>query len=245
MNATLSGVALVTGASGGIGAAIARALAIRGMSLCLTGRDEVRLEACATEARLRAGQVIAHAADLSSDDALRGLTHRVETDLGRLDVLVHAAGAISLGNLETAGWHDLDEQYRVNLRAPFLLTKACFPLLKSSKGQVVFVNSTAALAATAENAAYGATKRALQSLCASIRDHANQHGVRVLSVYPGRTGTGMQAAVHIREGRSYEPANLLQPADVAGVVVAALEAPHTAEVTDIIVRPMCKPSAPG
>ncbi len=244
MTTRLAGVAVVTGSSSGIGRAVARALAAEGMSLCLTGRDAGRLQDGAREIAARAAQVIVHQADLSSDEGLRGLAVRVRTDLGRLDVLVHAAGVLHLGDVEAAGWDDLDEQYRVNLRAPFLLTKAFLPMLKQSSGQVVFVNSTAGLVAGAENALYAATKHALRALARSFRDHVNQYGIRVLSVFPGRTATPMQEAVHRFEGRRYEPAGLLQPSDIAEVIVTALALPRTAEVTDIVVRPMNKPS-PG
>jgi NADP-dependent 3-hydroxy acid dehydrogenase YdfG len=240
----LAGVALVTGSSSGIGLAVARALAAKGMSLCLTGRDAGRLQDGALEIAPGAARVVVHQADLASDEGLRGLVVRMGAEFGRLDVLVHGAGTMHLGDIESAGWGDLDEQYRVNLRAPFLLTKAFLPMLRHSGGQVVFVNSTAGLVAGADNALYAATKHALRALAGSIRDHVNQYGVRVLSVFPGRTATPMQEAVYRFEGRRYEAADLLQPGDVAEVIVAALASPRTAEVTDVVVRPMKKPS-PG
>lgn len=243
MNASLDGVAVVTGSGSGIGRAVALALAERGMSLCLTGRDEDKLRECARMIGSRPAAVFEHPADLSSDEGIWGLVRRVAATSGRLDVLVHAAGTLCLGSVEAVGWNDLDEQYRVNLRAPFLLTKAFLPLLKESKGQVVFINSTAGLAAGADNGLYAATKQALRSLAGSIRDQINQHGVRVLSVFPGRTATPMQEAVHRFEGRVYRAGDLLQPSDVADMIVATLSLPRTAEVTDVMMRPMKKPSA--
>lgn len=243
MTTPLTGVAIITGSSGGIGRAVALALASHGMSVCLTGRDDGKLQGVAREIASRPAQMIVHGADLSSDDGIRGLVERVVTGFGRVDVLVHAAGVLRLGNVETAAWDDLDDQYRVNLRAPYLLTKAFLPMLKESNGQVVFVNSTAGLLAGADNGAYAATKHGLRSLAGSIRDHVNQYGVRVLSVYPGRTAGPMQEFVHRFEGRQYEPPDLVQPSDVADVIVVALALPRTAEVTDVMLRPMKKPSA--
>ena len=75
----------------------------------------------------------------------------------------------------------------------------------------------------------------------SLRDEVNEDGVRVLSVFPGRTATPRQERIHAGEGREYRPERLLQPADVASVVVCALELPRTAEVTDISLRPFLKP----
>jgi len=241
MSTPVAGVAVVTGASGGIGRATASALAGQGMSLCLSGRDVGRLQEVAREMTPRAPHVLVHAADLSMDDGIRSLASRVAADFGRVDVLVHAAGTIRLGNVESSAWGDLDEQYRVNLRAPFLLTKAFLPILKEAHGQVVFVNSTAGLVASGENGLYAATKQALRAIAGSIRDHVNADGVRVISVFPGRTATSMQQAIHLFEGRSYEAADLVQAGDVAELIVGALGLSRTAEVTDIVVRPMKKP----
>jgi short-subunit dehydrogenase len=241
MSASLTGVAVVTGASSGIGRAVAQAMAAHGVSLCLSGRDEARLQATARELASRATQVLVHAADLRSNDGICGLAERIRTGLGRVDVLVHAAGTLRLGDVEKAGWDDLDEQYAVNLRAPFLLTKALLPLLKEARGQVVFVNSTAGLAAGVDNALYAATKQALRSLAGSLRDQLGPAGLRVLSVYPGRTDTPMQERVHAYEGIKYDGRDLLSPGDVAEVIVSSLLLPRQAEVTDVVVRPTRQP----
>jgi len=242
MSAALSGVAVVTGASGGIGGAIARALAGQGMSVCLSGRDAARLEEVAGQITARTSEVFVHRGDLATDEGIRGLVATVAARSRRLDVLVHAAGTIRLGDIEAVGWNDLDDQYRTNVRAPFLLTKAFLPMLKETRGQVVFINSTAALSAGVDNALYATTKHALRSITDSIRDHVNPYGVRVLSVFPGRTATAMQEAVHRLEGRQYEPENLVQAADVAEIIVGALALARTAEVTEVVLRPMKKPA---
>jgi len=239
----LSGVALVTGASSGIGLALAGALGARGLRVLLTGRDAARLEEAAARVRTRGGTALFCTADLASDPDLRKLASWVEREAGKLDLLVHSAGSVHLGSIDSVGWEDLDADYRVNVRAPFLLTKALLSLLRAAAGQLVFVNSTAGLAAGPDNALYAATKHALRSLAGSIRDHVNGSGVRVLSVFPGRTATPMQEAVVRFEGRSYLPEELLQPEDVAEMVVAALMLPRTAEVVDVVMRPMTKPSA--
>ena len=240
MSAPLTGVAVITGASGGIGHAVARALARPGMSLCLIGRDPARLDRCGRAIEGAAERSFTHAADLSSDEGIRGLVERVEAEGGRLDVLVHAAGSLALGSVEDATARDLDEQLRVNLRAPFVLTQAFLPLLRRSQGQVVFVNSSAGLVPAADNVLYAATKSALRSLADGIRTHVNPWGIRVLSVFPGRTATAMQEAVCRFEGRDYEPANLLRPEDVAEIILASLSLPRTAEVTEITIRPLRK-----
>ncbi len=236
----LGGVAVVTGAAGGMGRAIARALAARGVSLCLTDCNGEALRACAEEIGGQAALV--HQADLSLDQELRSLVERVSAGPGRVDVLVHAAGLLKLGNLEAAGWDDLDQLVRVNVRAAYLLTKALLPLLEASRGQVVFLNSSAVLAPGPDNVLYAASKHALRSLADGIRSHVNPMGIRVLSLFPGRTATAMQRAAHGFERRPYRPQDLMQPEDVAEVIVASLSLPRTAEVTDIFMRPMKKPA---
>ena len=235
-------IALVTGAGSGIGRAIALALAERGAGLVLVARRLETLEAVAASASCTPGSCRCHAMDLSRDPAVEDLCRTIERDPGRLDILVHAAGVFRAGSLEQALPEEFDEQYRLNLRAPYLLTRGVLPLLKLSRGQIVFVNSTAGLDARATVSQYAATKHALKALADSVREELNPHGVRVLSVYAGRTATPMQERVHEYEHRPYRPETLLQPEDVASVVVSALGLPPTAEVTDIRIRPMIKPA---
>jgi len=135
----------------------------------------------------------------------------------------------------------LDLQYSTNVRAPYLLTQRLLPLLITSRGQIVFINSSVGLAANRPNIGqYAATKHALKALAESLREEVNPKGVRVLSAYLGRTATPMQEALFRAEGNTYHPETLLQPEDVASMIVHALMLPSTAEVTDINIRPMRK-----
>jgi NAD(P)-dependent dehydrogenase (short-subunit alcohol dehydrogenase family) len=236
----LSGqVALVTGASSGIGRAIALALAAEGTSLLLVGRNADTLESVASIAAQTRAET--HRADLSADPDVRDVATRIQNDFGRLDVLVHGAGVTTLGEVESAPVAELDRQYRTNLRAPYLLTQMLLPLLRSTQGQVVFVNSSVAMNARAKVSQYAATKAALKALADSLRDEVNFAGIRVLSVFPGRTASPMQQALHEALGEDYRPERLLQPEDVATAVVSALCLPRSAEVTEINVRPLAKP----
>lgn len=233
-------VALVTGAGSGIGRSIALALASHGFAVGLVGRTADRLQAVAEEARRTSPGVVWLPADLSVDNQVAGLTHAVGTRFGRLDVLVHSAGGIRPGRVDQALVEDLDWQFRINLRAPFLLTQSLLPMLRASKGQIVFVNSAAALNPAASNGQYAATKAGLRTIADSLRMVVNPEGIRVLSVYPGRTASPMQAGVHQWEQRPYRPEMLMQPDDVANTVVAALLLPRSAEITDLMIRPMRK-----
>jgi short-subunit dehydrogenase len=231
--------AVVTGASSGIGRATALALATHGATVCLVSRRLPALQKVAAEAGPD-GCCRCYRADLAQPAEIDRLGAELSHDCTHIDILVHNAGAISLGDLATQSAEDFDRQYRVNVRAPFALTQHLLPKLKCRRGQIVFVNSTAALKPGLKSGQYAATKASLRALADSLRDEVNADGVRVLSVFVGRTATPMQAAVHRFEGKQYRPDVLMQPEDVASVIVSALALARTAEVTDIIVRPMRK-----
>ena len=233
-------IALVTGASSGIGKAIALGLAAQQAVLCLVGRRPEALEAVAARARDTACRVLSYRIDLTRDEDLEELTACLRRDVGALDVLVHSAGVIAGGRLESAPVADFDWQYRTNVRAPYLLTQALLPLLQPRRGQIVFINSSVVSRAQAGVGQYAATKHALKAIADSLRDEVNPEGVRVLSVFLGRTAGPMQAALYAREGKAYRPELLLQPEDVAQVVLHTLGLPRTAEVTEISMRPLTK-----
>lgn len=235
-------VLLVTGASSGVGRAVALRSAREGGVALLTGRSGERLEAVAAEIRNAGGQASCCAADLTRAPDLDRLVQRAAEQGPGLDGLVHCAGAIALGALEHTDAATLARMLAINLEAPLHLTRRLLPLLRARRGQVVFVNSSAALTAGPTAGAYAASKAALHALANSLRDEVNDLGIRVTSLFLGRTATPMQQAVHEQEGRPYRPERLLQPEDVAELLVAALALPETAEVTEIRLRPAHKPS---
>ena len=166
---------------------------------------------------------------------------RIERDFGGIDILIHSAGFISLNSLENASLEDFDRHYRINVRGPYALTQAMLPILRARRGQIVFINSSiGVMNAKAKLSQYAATKHALKAIADSLREEVNAEGIRVLSVYPGRTATPMQAAVYEIEGRDYNPKRLMQPEDVANIVVSTLSLPRTVEVTYIMIRPFIK-----
>ncbi len=227
---------LVTGAGSGIGRAIALRLAEAGANIEAVGRRRDALEETARRARM--GRIAVHAADLTVDATIAELAQKFGAH--GLDILVHSAGAYSRGPLEDATVEDLDLLYRTNVRAPYQLTQALLPALRATFGQIVFINSTVGLSARANVGQFAATQHALKAVADSLREEVNAAGVRVLSVYPGRTATERQARIYALEGRAYTPETLMQPEDVAATVVAALTLPRTAELTDLHVRPMRK-----
>jgi NADP-dependent 3-hydroxy acid dehydrogenase YdfG len=226
-------VAVITGASSGVGRAIAQALAANGAKLCVVGRNLATLQNISEDVK-------AIQADLTVEEDIIELKKVIERDFGRVDILVHSAGIHSMSPIEKASASDFDKLYQLNVRAPYLLTQTLISMLREQRGQVVFINSSVGLRSEARIAQYAATKHALKAIADSLRDEINEAGVRVLSVYMGSTATPMQEKIHKSKGRIYHPELLLQPSDVASIVISSLLLPRTAEVTDISIRPMKK-----
>lgn len=233
-------VALVTGASSGIGKAIALALAPQGADLYLAARRIEALEGTAKEAQGLGARAHASSLDLTKDEDIRAVGERLQREAGRLNILVLCGGAISHGPLEKALLADLDLMYRSNIRGHYSLIQTMLPLLRKGPGQIVFVNSSAGLRSSANSGQFSATQHAFRSMADSLRGEVNADGIRVLSVFPGRTATPRMEKLFAKEGRPYRPELLLQPEDVAEMVTHALRLPRTAEVTDISIRPMQK-----
>ena len=232
--------AVITGGGTGVGAALALALAGAGATVHLVGRRADRLQSVANHICSAGGQAICHPGDLSTSEGQVGFAGRIQRELGSLDILIQNAATYSTGTIADSDPVEFDKLYQTNVRAPYLLTRALLPLLKPRRGQVVFINSSSGITAKPSSAQYDATKHALKAIADSLRGEVNQFGIRVLSVYLGRTATEMQERIHASEGKPYRPELLLQPGDVASVVINALSLPFTAEVTDIHVRPMIK-----
>jgi NADP-dependent 3-hydroxy acid dehydrogenase YdfG len=233
-------VAVVTGASSGVGRAIALALARQGAELCAVGRNSNALAETVAAAR-QFSPATTFLLDLTVEENLQTLLRHLEEKAGKVDILVHSAGVIHQDLMEHARIEDLDLQYATNVRAPYLVSQRLLPFLTRARGQIVFINSSVGLAVKRpEVGQYAATKHALKAIADSLREEVNPKGIRVLTLYLGRTATPMQQALFQQDGREYHPETLLQPEDVASVVVHALMLPSTAEVTDISIRPMTK-----
>jgi NADP-dependent 3-hydroxy acid dehydrogenase YdfG len=232
--------AVVTGASGGIGGAIAVSLAQNGAAICAVGRNESMLLETTRQAQIHS-RALPFQADLTIDTDISRLGHLLETEFKHIDVLVHSAGVIHHNPMQSARIEDLDEQYSSNVRAPYLLTKSLLRLLKISQGQIVFIHSTLSVGVKQPDVGqFAATQHAMKAIADSLREEVNGEGIRVLSVYPGRTATPRQKRLYEIAGKVYRPELLMQPEDVAKMVVAALTLPRTAEVTDISMRPMLR-----
>lgn len=239
MDSLKNQVAVVTGASSGIGKAIALTLAGQGAEVFLAARSKEALDDAAKEAQKVGARAHTYSLDLTKDEDIRGLGEKLQRETG-LNILVLCGGAIAHGSHEKAALADLDLMYRSNVRGHYALIQTMLPLLRKAKGQIVFVNSSAGLRSPAGAGQFSATQHAFRSIADSLRDEVNAGGIRVLSIFPGRTATPRMEKLFAKESRAYKPELLLQPEDVAEMVTHALRLPRTAEVTDISIRPMQK-----
>jgi short-subunit dehydrogenase len=240
MTALEGQVAVVTGASSGIGKAMASGLAGQGASLCLIGRNLEALQLVANAVKGKSPQCRCYQADLAVDSEVEKVIADIKRENQSVHILIHSAGVIWMDPLDTALATRLDSHYKINVRAPYVLTQGLLPELKSQHGQIVFVNSSSGLAARANVGQYAASKHALKAVADSLREEVNSAGVRVLSLFLGRTASRMQAAIYAAEKREYHPELLMQPEDVASVAIHALTLPRSVEVTEIHMRPLVK-----
>lgn len=217
--------AMITGAGGGLGAAIATALAPT-HTLLLAGRPSERLDALAD--RLGAPTWPLDLADVDSIEAGTEV-------LAELDVLIHNAGVAFPGRVAESTVDEWRTTLEVNVLGAVALTLALLPALRSAKGQVIFINSGAGHNASPGLASYSASKFALRAFADSLR--ADEPDLRVTSVHPGRIATDMQRDLVGYENREYHPEQFLTPETVAAIVAQAVATPPDGHVHEIVVRP--------
>jgi len=217
--------ALITGAGGGIGSAIAAAL-VPTHTLLLAGRPSERLDAVAE--RLGATTFPLDVTDSSDIEAACEI-------IDSLDVLVHNAGMSIPGHVADSTVDEWRATFAVNVFGPVELTLALLPALRAARGQVVFINSGAGRTASSGMASYSASKFALRAFADSLRH--DEPDLRVTTIYPGRTDTGMQRDLVAFEGDEYNAARFLRPETVAGAVAHVVATPRDGHIHEIVLRP--------
>lgn len=217
--------ALITGASGGIGSAIAAALSTT-HTLLLAGRPSDRLDAVAQ--RLGA---TTFPLDLTDRDEIEASCEIVD----ELDVLVHNAGVSIPGHVAESDVDEWRATFAVNVFGVVELTLALLPALRRARGQVVFINSGSGRKVSPGMASYSASKFAVRAFADSLRD--DEPDLRVTTIYPGRTDTAMQRELVAFEGGQYDPADFLRPETVAAAVAHAVATPPDGHVYEVVLRP--------
>jgi NADP-dependent 3-hydroxy acid dehydrogenase YdfG len=238
--------ALVTGASGGIGAAIAADLAGRGAAVALVARRESALAEVAGRITAAGGRAEVVVADLTDPDQAEAAVERAATALGRLDVVVNNAGLLLLGPIHQAPLSEWDRMLELNLRAVLRVTRAALPHLVAAArsgprqvADVVNISSIAGRRATANTGVYDATKFALTGFSESLRQEVGPQFVRVCLVEPAFVATGLAAGTRPEVFAAmppFDPGTPLQATDVAELVGYVVTRPRGVALSEVVVR---------
>lgn len=235
MRAALAGqVAIVTGAGRGIGRAVAWRLAQDGAAVVLAARTRAELAALATEIRDAGGRALAVPTDVTQDAAVEALVDRAVAELGRVDVLVTAAGVGAFGPVASAKPTDWDQMLAVNLRAVMVCCRAVLaPMGRQRQGTIVNIASVAAARAIPGAAAYSATKAGVVAWSRVLADEVRGEGIRVGVLLPGAVDTSLWDAIPGAPDRR----RMLTPDDVARAVLLILTLPPRATLEEVTLLP--------
>lgn len=240
-------VALVTGASSGIGEAIAAALAACGATVALAARRLDQLDRVAEVIRADGGTAFVVQADISDPEGARRVVERSATELGRLDVLVNNAGVLLLGPIVDAPLDEWQRMVQLNLMAVLHVSHAALPhLLRAAKdgprgvADLVNISSEAGRIVTRNTGVYNATKFAVGAVSESLRQEVGGRSVRVSLIEPGYVATGhaMQSRPEILEQLSagFDPGPPLQPESIADAVCYVVTRPRGVAINEMLVR---------
>lgn len=229
-------IALITGASRGIGLAVARRVAAMGASVSLCARDAKRLEAAASDCRRSGSDAVAVTADLTRPADVAKLVETTEQSLGPVEILVNNAGTGYFGPVQNAGEADWDRVLNTNLKAVFLLSRAVAPAMVERKaGHIVNIASLAGKNVFAGGGVYCASKWGLLGLTGCMAEDLRAHGIRVSAICPGSVATefGFPGA--------RDRSKMLQPDDVAHAVAMLLTQAPQSFISEVSMRPTQKP----
>jgi NADP-dependent 3-hydroxy acid dehydrogenase YdfG len=248
MSNVLSGtVALVTGASSGIGAATARALAAEGAAVAVVGRRRDRLDEVAESIIADGGSALTVTADLTDAAQAAGAVQRVVTELGRLDTVVNNAGLMLTGPVADAPADEWERMLAINVNALLEVTRAALPHLRKAAqdsprrvADLVNISSTAGRVARPGTAVYNLTKFGVNGFTEALRQEVMRERVRVSVVEPGTVDTELGS--HVRAGireqiaRMTEDMEMLRPEDIADAVTYIVTRDRRVAVNELLVR---------
>jgi 3-oxoacyl-[acyl-carrier protein] reductase len=237
-------VALVTGASSGLGRATAIALARAGADVALVARSQEELDSAKEEVSKVVRRALTLAVDLASDADTAGVVERTVEALSRIDMLVNAAATDAPGTVEELDVEGWDRTLAVNLRAPFLLSKAAFPHMREAGGgMIVNISSVAGKKGWANASAYCASKFGLTGFTEALADEGKEHGIRAIVLYPGAMAASWGAfspEERQEEGQppKASPTRVLPPERVADLIVWLAASPPEFVLTEGIIVPI-------
>jgi clavulanate-9-aldehyde reducatase len=241
-------VALITGASSGIGEATAVALAAEGTAVSLGARRKDRIDALAERISGDGGRALAIESDITDEAAANALVERTASELGGLDILVNNAGVMLLGPVAGADTEHWRRMVYVNLLGLLYCTHAALPVMgEGGSGHILNVSSVAGRIATMGSAVYNMTKWGVVAFSEALRQEVLHANVRVTCVEPGFVETELQGhnenpvVVEQIEKMQERIGDLLQAEDIADAVVYAATRPQHMSVNEMLVRPTRQP----
>ena len=236
-------VAIVTGASSGIGEATAIALAQQGAKVAIAARRGDRLEALAQKIQANGGEVFSLTVDVTDESQVRDLISKTNAKWGRVDILVNNAGVMLLGMIDGANTEDWRRMMNINVLGLMYATHAALPLMKAQgQGHIVNISSVAGRVANAGSGVYNASKWAVNAFSEALRKEVYKDNIRVTIVEPGLVATDLPTHITDSTAKSsaadfYGSVKNLESEDIAAAIVyATSQAPHV-NVNEILIRP--------
>jgi NADP-dependent 3-hydroxy acid dehydrogenase YdfG len=244
MTAKLTGkVALITGASAGIGQACARVLAQEGARLVLTARRQERLDQLKQEAEKLGTKAISVIGDAREESTAIKTVEAATRSFGQIDILINNTGVGNYKNLLDTSAEEYDDMMDTNVRSTFLFTRHTVPvMLKQKEGTILMISSMAGIYGFAGEAVYCATKFAQVGFAQALDKELRAQGIKVGVICPG----GVKTEFALGRGRTEESvsqSNMLEPEDVAGAVLLACTQSPSSRIIEIQMRTMAEPLA--
>ena len=226
------GTAIITGASSGLGAVIAKSLSLKKYKTIIVARSKAGLDSVTNDIHLKGGDCVPLVADLACHEEIGRLKNKIK-QFGDISILINNAGCGFFSEVESMTLDDWNQQFNVNVRAAFLLSQMVLPQMKKNKrGTIVFTNSIAGLQNFTHSTGYVASKFALRGFAGSLREELREYGIKVMSVFPGAIDTPFWDKID----NSFDRKKMLDLDDCAKIIVNNILSPGNLVVEDLLVR---------
>jgi NADP-dependent 3-hydroxy acid dehydrogenase YdfG len=229
-------IVVITGVTSGIGLEISLLLLKEQAIVYMIGRNFQKLRKIISNSYTDLSNINFIQADITKDQDIDKIVKTIKKE-NKIDYLIHGAGVISIGLMLENPIENLDRQYMVNVRAPYLITQKLLPQIKNANGEIIFLNSTAGIDTKEGQCQYSATKFALKAIADCLRKEVKKDSIKVLSIYIGGTASPMQKVVQESKGNVYDPENFMPSHEIAEIVLLELKKSKTTMITDMTIKP--------